>query len=41
LDEDRVAKGHKAMTDEERAKIRLSRIKTKVTNKMSKNSFSV
>jgi hypothetical protein len=29
LDEDRVAKGHLAMTDEERARLRVSRTKTK------------
>jgi hypothetical protein len=37
LDEDRVALGHKAMTDEERAKIRLSRLKTKKTMTAFKN----
>ena len=29
LDEDRVAKGHKAMTDEERARTRLNRARTR------------
>lgn len=33
LDEDRVALGHKAMTDEERARLRLGRSKTKKSMK--------
>ena len=32
LDEDRVAKGHKALTDEERARTRLNRVKTRMTS---------
>jgi hypothetical protein len=38
LDEDRVAKGHKALTDEERARTRLNRVKTRMSLLVSRNS---
>ena len=38
LDEDRVAKGHKGLTDEERARARLNRVKTRMSLLVSKNS---
>jgi len=38
LDEDRVAKGHKALTDEERARTRLNRAKSKMSLLVTRNS---
>jgi hypothetical protein len=38
LDEDRVAKGHKGLTDEERARARLNRVKTRMSLLVSRNS---
>jgi hypothetical protein len=38
LDEDRVAKGHKGLTDEERARTRLNRVKTRMSLLVSRNS---